>query len=220
MKHSTPRSPHGNLAGLAELADLPIGQMRQLRYQIATIAARYVTEDGATYAIAKQKAAQQVIGAGRIPGAVLPDTALIEQQILVHNQLFLSDRQPQRLLSLRNLALEIMQELAPFQPHLTGAVLNGTASLHDGIVIQLFVDNGKDVAIYLLNRGIRFDVSEARPNVPGRQEPVETLSFTHHDEEIHLVLLASDDLHRVSAKKSPRANISAVSKLIEESQSV
>ncbi len=198
-----------------DLADLPVGQMHQLRHQIATIAARYVSEDGATYAIAKQKAAQQVLGTGRIPGDVLPDNALIEQQIIVYNQLFLSDRQPQRLLLLRSLALDVMRELAPFQPHLTGAVLNGTASQHDDIVLQLFVDNSKDVAIYLLNRGVDFDVSASRVVVPGRQEPIETLSFTRNDEEIHLVLLASDDLHRVSAKKSPRANIEAVGRLIE-----
>jgi len=38
------------------------------------------------------------------------------------------------------------------------------------------------------------------------------------NEGIHLVLFASDDLRRMPTKKSPRANISALQKLIEESQ--
>jgi hypothetical protein len=198
-------------------ADQPSSKIQEIRHEIATIAARYVAEDGATYAIAKQKAAQQVLGANKFSRDFLPDNALIEQQVHIYNQLFFSDTQPDRLLYLRQLALTVMRELVQFNPHLTGAVLNGSAGEHAEIVIQLFVDNNKEVAIYLLNGRIDFEVSESQQE--RREGPVETLSFMRDNEGIHLVLFASDDLRRVSAKKSPRANIGALQKLIEESQS-
>lgn len=195
----------------------PLSQTPEIRQEIATIAARYVAEDGATYAIAKQKAAQQVLGSDKFSHDLLPDNSLIEQQVHLYNQLFLSATQPVRLLHLRKLALTIMQELAQFNPCLTGAVLNGTAGEHADIVIQLFVDNGKDVAIYLLNNGVDFEVSQAQPEPGRKHDPVETLSFVRDNEGIHLVLLAPDDLRRNSAKKTPRANSAALQKLIEAS---
>jgi len=97
-------------------------------------------------------------------------------------------------------------------------VLNGTAGEHADIVIQLFADNGKEVVIYLLNSGVQFEVSEAKQEPGRKHDPVETLSFVRDNEGIHLVLLAPDDLRRNSAKKSPRANIETLQKLIVESQ--
>jgi hypothetical protein len=194
-----------------------LSQIQEIRQEIATIAARYIAEDGATYAIAKHKAAQQVLGSDKFSHDLLPDNSQIEQQVHVHNQLFLSDTQPARLLHLRRLALTVMQELPQFNPHLSGSVLNGTAGEHAEIVIQLFVDNGKEVAIYLLNKNVQFEVSESQSDPGRRSDPVETYSFMRDNEGIHLVLLAPDDLRRGSAKKSPRANILALQKLIEES---
>ena len=208
MKHSSPES----------LFEVPaLSQTRQIRQEIATIAARWIAEDGATYAIAKQKAAQQVLGSDKFSRNLLPDNSQIEQQVHMHNQLFLSASQPGRLLQLRRLALSIMQELAQFNPHLSGAVLNGTAGEHSEIVIQLFVDNSKEVAIYLLNSGVQFEVSQAQPEPGRKQDPVEILSFVRDNEGIHLVLLAPDDLRRCPSRKAPRADISALQKIIEES---
>jgi len=195
----------------------PATPVRQIRQEIATIAARYVAEDGATYAIAKHKAAQQVLGSAKYSQDLLPDNAHVEQQVQVYNQLFLSDTQPARLLALRRLALTVMQELARFNPHLTGAVLNGSAGAHAEIVIQLYVDNGKEVVIYLLDKGVQFEVSAAQDNTQRHADPTETCSFMRDNEVIHLVLLAPDDLRRSPAKKSPRANISALQTFIEES---
>jgi hypothetical protein len=201
-------------------AILPNTQIQSLRQQIATIAARYVAVDGATYANAKQKAAQQVLGSPKFGRDFLPDNELIEQEVRQYNQLFHADTQPARLLHLRQLALTVMQGLALFNPHLTGAVLNGSAGEHAEIVIHLFVDNSKEVAIYLLNKNIDFDVSESAPEFSRKQDPVETFSFMRDNEGIHLVLFASDDLRRMSTKKSPRANITTLQKIIEESQTL
>ncbi|MET3106132.1 hypothetical protein AAKU58_000947 [Oxalobacteraceae bacterium GrIS 1.18] len=208
MKHLSP---------LPVSAELPGTPIQQIHREIATVAARFVAEDGATYAIAKQKAAQQVLGSTRFSRECLPDNSLIEQQVHLYNQLFLTDTQPARLLHLRQLALTVMRELARYNPQLTGAVLNGSAGEHAEIVIHLFVDNSKELAIELLNRNIDFDVSESSRDSGRRQDPIETFSFARDTEGIHLVLFATDDVRHMSAKKSPRANIDALEKLIQES---
>src|SRR5690606_26922194 len=128
-----------------------------LRAEIAAAAARLIAEDGVDYASAKRKAAKQILGNSKIRGDVLPDNTMVEDEVRAYNALFFADTQPVRLRHLRQLALDLMSELTAFQPYLTGAVLNGTAGEHSDIHIQLFVDNTKEVAIYLLNKGVDFE---------------------------------------------------------------
>jgi hypothetical protein len=190
-----------------------------LRAEIAAAAARLVAEDGVDYGTAKRKAAKQILGNHKVRGDVLPDNARIEDEVRRYHELYFGDTQPARLLHLRTLALRLMAELAPFQPHLTGAVLNGTAGEHSDIHLQLFAESPKDVEIYLLNKKIDFAVSESN-HFKGHSEPVETLSFMWQQEGIHLALYETDDL-RGAVKKSAsgrqeRADIASVRALIAE----
>ncbi|RBA25170.1 hypothetical protein [Herminiimonas fonticola] len=192
-----------------------------LRAEIAAAAARMIAEDGVDYGTAKRKAAKQILGNNKVRGDVLPDNAMLEEEVRLYNELFFGDTQPARLLHLRNLAVRLMAELMPFQPHLTGAVLNGTAGEHSDIHLQLFSESPKDVEIYLLNKGIDFEVSESS-HFKGRSEPVETLSFMWQQEGVHLALYETDDL-RGAVKKSAsgrqeRADIEFVRALILESE--
>ncbi len=183
-----------------------------LRSEIAMLAARMIAEDGADYGSAKRKAAKQILGNKKPKGDVLPDNSQIEQEVREYNALFFGDTQPQRLLLLRQMALGLMLELERFNPYLTGAVLNGTAGQHSDIHLQLFADNTKEVAIFLLNKDIRFEVSETSGN---RNETIETLSFLHQQEGVHLALYNLDDLR--AGGRAERGNIAAVRNLIEES---
>ena len=197
----------------------PLSDTELLRAEIATVAARMIAEDGVDYGTAKRKAAKQILGNNKVRGDVLPDNAMLEEEVRLYNELFFGDTQPARLLHLRNLAVRMMAELAPFQPHLTGAVLNGTAGAHSDIHLQLFTESAKDVEIYLLNKNIDFEVSESS-HFKGRSDPVETLSFIWQQEGIHLALYGTDDL-RGAIKKSPsgrqeRADIHAVRALITQ----
>ncbi|MES2024751.1 MAG: hypothetical protein V4448_04250 [Pseudomonadota bacterium] len=197
----------------------PLSDTELLRAEIAASAARLIAEDGVDYGTAKRKAAKQILGNNKVRGDVLPDNALIEDEVRLYNELFFGDTQPARLLHLRNLAVRIMQELATFQPYLTGAVLNGTAGEHSDIYLQLFAESAKDVEIYLLNKGIDFEVSESS-HFKGRSEAVETLSFIWQQEGVHLALYEIDDL-RGAVKKSPsgrqeRADIESVRALITQ----
>jgi hypothetical protein len=91
-----------------------------LRAEIAALAARMIAEDGTDYASAKQKAARG-IQANRVRGDYLPDNAEIEQQVREYNEIFFGDTQPARLRHLRELALELMEQLQEFQPYLVGS---------------------------------------------------------------------------------------------------
>ena len=117
----------------------------------------------------------------------------------------------------------MMTELAMFNPYLTGAVLNGTAGEHADIHLHLFVDSPKDVEIYLLNKNVQFEISEADHfNRPEKRrnhhetEPQETLSFMrtfmNKQEGIHLALYETDDLR---SKRIERANLAAAQLLLK-----
>lgn len=199
----------------------PPSDAETLRAEIAIAAARMIAEDGVDYGTAKRKAAKQILGNNKVRGDILPDNAMLEDEVRIYNELFFGDTQPARLLHLRTLAVRLMAELAPFQPHLTGAVLNGTAGEHSDIHLQLFADSPKDVEIYLLNKRIDFEVSESS-HFKGRSEAVETLSFMWQQEGVHLALYETDDL-RGAVKKSAsgrqeRADIEFVRTLILESE--
>ncbi len=60
-------------------------------------------------------------------------------------------------------------------PTWSGAVLNGTATEHSDIELQLFTDSAKDVEVFLMDAGIDFDVEGgADEGAPGA---LERLSF-------------------------------------------
>jgi len=102
--------------------------------------------------------------------------------------------------------------------------LNGTAGEHSDIHLQCFCDNPKEVAIYLLNANIQYDVSETR-HFAGRGY-VETLSFLtrpSRDEEpmgLHIALYDTNDLRgavRADGRgKLARANAAVVQALLDE----
>jgi hypothetical protein len=131
---------------------------QHLRQLIAQQAARMMAEDGVSdYAYAKKKAGRQL---GVLENSILPSNAEIEEALKLYNMLFLSEEQPENLRDLRANALFTMELLARFNPHLTGAVLDGTAGMLAETHIHLFADSVKDVEMFLLNQQIPFDVNE------------------------------------------------------------
>lgn len=117
-----------------------------------------MAEDGVSdFAYAKRKAGRQL---GVLENSILPSNAEIEEALKSYNALFLSDEQPENLRDLRANALFTMQLLERFNPHLTGAVLDGTAGLMSETHIHLFADSVKEVEMFLLNQQIPFDVNE------------------------------------------------------------
>ncbi|MFI4940394.1 MAG: hypothetical protein ACHP7O_08665 [Burkholderiales bacterium] len=193
--------------------------LEMLRAEVAIAAARMIAEDGSDYGTAKRKAARQILGEVKPGSDILPDNAQIESEVRIYNELFFGESQPARLLHLRKLALKLMEELAQFAPHLTGAVLNGTAGEHSDIHLQLFSDSAKDVEIYLINKNINFKVSETQ-HFNGRGASIEMLSFMWQNEGVHLALYETVDLRGArrpaSAQRLERANADTVRQLIAD----
>lgn len=188
-----------------------------LRAEIAAAAARIIAEDGSDYGSAKRKAAKQILGDNKVPGDLLPDNSEIEEEVRIYNELFFGDTQPARLLHLRRLALRLMEDLAQFKPHLTGAVLNGTAGEHSDIHLHLFADSAKDVEIYLLNKNVNFEVSESS-HFAERNKTVEVVSFMWQKEGVHLTLYEHDDI-RIQQKTGAErriANADTIRRMIDQ----
>ena len=133
---------------------------QDMRRRIAHAAARLLAEDGSLdYGSAKRKAARQL---GAPDSGSLPDNQQIEEALRSYQALYLAEETRARLTTLRQTAIEYMEQLAAFDPHLTGSVLNGTASPHADINLQLFTDEQKDVEFMLMRLGTPYQAGEFR----------------------------------------------------------
>lgn len=201
---------------------------QHIRQLIAQQAARMMAEDGVSdYAYAKKKAGRQL---GVMENSILPSNAEIEEELKLYNMLYLSDEQPENLHDLRSNALFTMQLLERFNPHLTGAVLDGTAGLLAETHIHLFADSVKDVEMFLLNQQIPFDVNEKsyriindgkRDKKGDQRKTVPVFTLETDKGLIKLSVFDVDDI-RVSTKRSAdgtnadRLNVEGVKALLNE----
>jgi hypothetical protein len=193
--------------------------MDSLKSEIAAMAARMVVEEGLEYGPAKRRAVKQL---GLNPRNALPDNDALEDAVREYIALFRADTQPAELAALRRLALVWMERLAPFRPHLGGAVWHGTATRLSDIYIQLFCDDPKSAEIALIEKGVTY---EARTVTGLHGEPVEALSLSSVSREldeaigVHLMIYDHDDVRgalRPDAKgRPPRGDLRAVRALVE-----
>lgn len=131
-----------------------------LRRSIAAAAARLMAEEGiGDYGAAKRKAARSL---GAAESDALPTNEEVEAELRAWQSLYQEDEQRERVHDLRTTALEVMQQLAEFNPYLTGAALDGTAGRYSAVEIELFADSSKDVEIALLSHGISYDIVDNR----------------------------------------------------------
>ncbi|MCX7659908.1 MULTISPECIES: hypothetical protein [Caldimonas] len=192
-----------------------------LTAEIAATAARLIVEDGMEYGPAKRRAAKLVAARCSAP-VELPDNDLVEEEVRAYIELFCADTQPAELAALRSVALRWMERLVQFDPHLSGAVWNGTATRHSDIWIQLYCDDPKSAEISLLNLGIPYDVGRAQG---WRGEPVDVLTVTDRHAAlaqpvlVHLGIYDRDDLRgalrRDARGRSERGSLAALRALID-----
>lgn len=134
------------------------GRNSQLRQRIAQLAARLMADEGISdYGHAKKKAGRQL---GISEDHSMPTNAEIEEEIKIFHELYNSEGQPEALKQLRADALVVMQMLERFNPHLTGAVLDGTAGRYAATDIHLYAESLKDVEMFLLNLQVPYETNE------------------------------------------------------------
>lgn len=192
---------------------------KNLRRLIAQQAARMMAEEGLSdYAKAKRKAARQ-LGCDEDHG--LPSNAEIEQELRLHHEIFNGEAQPQRLFELRSEALRVMQLLERFNPHLAGAVLDGTAGRYADTEIHLFADSLKDVELFLLNKNIPYQVDEKFYRIAGEKQRLPVFELDGEYGTIRLIIFETDDLRALPRSATHnnsqlRAGTASVVALLEQ----
>ena len=144
-----------------------------LAQEIAAASAVWIVDHGLDYAAARRKALEHLGLAGQ-RGVEVPDNLALEDAVREHLSLFCAETQPAELQALRRLALQWMNRLADFDPHLGGAVWRGLATRDSPLLIDLYVDDPTAPEIELHNQGVRFETGER----PGRgREPVPVIGI-------------------------------------------
>lgn len=194
--------------------------MDTLKSEIAAAAARVVVEEGLEYGPAKRRALKQM---GLPARTQLPGNDEVETAVREYIDLFCADTQPAELAALRRLALSWMERMAQFRPYLGGAVWHGTATRLSDIYIQLFCDDPKSAEIALIDHKADYEPRTVRGF---HGEPVEALSLSSVCRElgiiigVHLLIYDLDDLRGAlkpdAMGRSPRGNIEAVRRLLQE----
>lgn len=128
------------------------------RLRIAQVAAQLMAEHGIRdYAFAKRKAARQL---GVTDTQTLPSNDEIDEALRSYHALYRPAAHGRMLRAQREQALDVLQAFERFNPLLTGAVLEGTASDHAHIEIELYADASKEFEQFLINEGASFKVAD------------------------------------------------------------
>jgi hypothetical protein len=210
--------------GLTPVAFLPVPKdskpkQQHMRARIAAAAARVMAEDGVEdFALAKRKAARQL---GAEDTQSLPNNEEIEAELRAYQALYQGEEQRDRIRYLREQALEAMRLLSQFRPYLAGAVLKGTAGRYSEIDLQVFTDDSKEVELFLLNRGIRYDTSDLRHFIGDQVRAVPLLKFDWQGVPVNLTIYTSKDERgalRATSSGRPieRAGVRAVTRLVTD----
>jgi hypothetical protein len=190
------------------------------KQEIAAAAARLIVEEGLEYGPAKRRALRDLGLPARTP---LPHNDEVESEVRDYIQLYCADTQPKELHALRMLALEWMEHMAEYRPHIGGAVWHGTATRLSDIYIQLFCDDPKSAEITLIDHHVDY---EPRMVTGFHGEQVEALSIhvasraLGEEIGVHLLIYDLDDLRGAlkpdAQGRVPRGNMAALRRLIEK----
>jgi hypothetical protein len=205
-----------------------------LALELAATAARLIAENGCDYGTAKRKAVQLVLGdSGTARRRLLPENELIESELRRYLRTFGGASHGALLGGLRRQALALMEYLVQFNPHLVGAVLNGTATEHSALHLHLFTDSAKDVEIFLLNDGLRFGVCEPNeadvaletiqlrlpPQLAGGGEPTDVVLTVLPTDAVRVAArYRSNDPELTPTERSGRAGLPALRALLAAAQ--
>ena len=190
--------------------------------EIAIAAARLVVEEGMEYTQAKKRAARE-LGRRSARPAELPGNEQVEDEVRAHIDLFCADTQPAELRALREVAVQWMQRMAQFRPHLSGAAWRGTATRLSAVHLDLYCDDTKAAEIMLVNAGIDYDVGAIDRH---GAEPLTVLTVGQRCSalgelaSVHLILRDLDEqrgaLKPDARGRSWRGDLQALQRLLSE----
>lgn len=189
----------------------------QVRRRIAQTCARLMVQEGITnYQQAKKKAAAN-LGIYNLKN--LPSNSEIEEELVIYQRLFYGDTHHQKLQQQRQIALQAMRFLATFNPRLVGKVLRGTAVANSDIILHLFSNSPEEVALFLMEKDIPYQVTEQRFRLP-QIVSYPSYRFLAGEESIVLIIFNIDDIRwsppcPIDGKPMSRADIATVESLLK-----
>lgn len=195
-------------------------RLQRNRLRVAQEAARLMSEHGIrNFHHAKLKAAERL---GILDTQALPRNLEIEQALREHQRLFLGDIQPQLLRQRREAAVEAMTFLAPFEPRLVGAVLDGTADVHSAVCLHVYSDDAELVVQYLREHGVPLEMQVRRLRYSRTEQPeYPVLLFAADTVPFDLTVLPRNALRqapldRADERPMRRASLTQVEMLLAE----
>lgn len=166
-------------------------RMRQLREQIAQLAARLIAEDGLDdWGLAKRKAARAL---GLTDARCLPDNRELEAALLEHQRIFDEEGQREHLHWLRSQTLDLMDLFERFDPHVAGPVLSGAIGRHPTIHLHLFAEDPKSLEWFLLDEAIPYEPSQQRLHVAGQPRMLPCFLLNVDGTDVELLLFERAD---------------------------
>ncbi|MCD8339630.1 MAG: hypothetical protein LUC43_05450 [Burkholderiales bacterium] len=145
---------------------------KTLSEKLSTLAAKRIAESGIPWSQARQELREENPS---LKASDLPTDDQIETALREHYAVYDPQGHAMRLAELRNIAVEVMEEIAPFQPEIYRGVLNGCADEYSPICLLTDYASPKEIEIFLLDNDIDIEVMEPPPNAPGA--PVEDIYF-------------------------------------------
>ncbi|TXH74145.1 MAG: hypothetical protein E6Q85_05215 [Thiothrix sp.] len=174
---------------------------KNLRQLVADETARLLYDEGyRDYRVAKQKAAQR-LGADT-HAKNQPSNEEIEQALQDYVQLLDQDEHQANLRLHREIALEAMEFLQPFQPYLTGSALDGTSGPLSAVTLHLSANRAEDVIFHLEDQNIPFQIQERKVKAGKKQDYFPLLRLYVDDVEVELMIFPDDGHASMSALNS------------------
>lgn len=174
---------------------------KNLRQLVADETARLLYEEGyRDYRVAKQKAAQRLGADNQAKNQ--PSNEEIAQALQDYVQ-FLDPVEHQANLKLhREIALEAMEFLQPFQPYLTGSALEGTSGPLSAVTLHLSANRAEDVIFHLEEQNIPFQIQERKVKAGKKQDYFPLLRLYVDNVEVELMIFPDDGYASISALNS------------------
>lgn len=188
-------------------------QMDYAKTRIAELAARLMADHGIRdHAQAKRKALRQL---GLPAGHAVPGNDEVDAALREYRGLFEPEAHQTELTALRRQALQAMDDLAPFQLSLVGAVANGAVSRHSDIEFDLYMDATKAFEQFLLKEGLVYESRDRGGHATFLlyAEPANVLVRVMPENSAHQARRARDD----TPSRLSRAQLE---KLVNEEESV
>ncbi len=195
--------------------------LNKLRQEVAQEAARLIHDHGIEdFRLAKMKAAER-LNCGR--SVRLPSNREIADAIAAHSRIFASDVHDQRITSLRETAVAMMQKLQRFSPFLVGEVLSGHVTDHSSIRLHVFSDAPERVTAELEKQAISYSSFTSRQRMR-RDRLTEWPGIRLYDHDLQVIITVFPERMKAHAPLCPitgrpmqRAQLSAVAGLTGDS---